>query len=105
MALGIMASSLLATLGVVRKCARVSYHNQQLSGSVHLAERLLGELRVNPPTALEEREGEEENYTWEMTIAETPVEGLAAVLVTVKWREQNREQDYELVTLVPIVVE
>ena len=104
-ALGVMSTSLLATLGVIRSCSRAAYHSRMLDGSVLLAESLIGELHTTPPTAFEEIEGKKSPYQWQMILAETPVEGLAAVHIKITWQEQQRQQDYELITLIPIFVE
>ncbi|GAG49590.1 unnamed protein product, partial [marine sediment metagenome] len=51
-------------------------------------------------TVFETKEGQEGLYRWKVQIAPTPVESLGAVHVQVKWQEQQRQQQYELFSLV-----
>ncbi len=101
-AVGLLGFSIMAIFGSLSLCSKAGHHARMLNQSVLLAERLLVQTRLNPITTFEAREGQEGPYQWQVRIAPTPVEGLAAVDVTIRWREQERPQEYVLTTLAPM---
>jgi hypothetical protein len=67
---------------------------------VLLAETLLAEVKTSQNIVFETRQGQQEPYSWKVHVAPTPIENLAAVRVEVNWLEQQRPQQYELLSLV-----
>lgn len=100
--LGILGVSLVAIFGAMQISARASHHSRMLSRSVLLAESLLAETRIRmlPKPVYETRSGNNGSYSWEVRVTRTTVEQLGAVRVQVNWQEQQREQEYELLSLV-----
>jgi len=99
-ALAILSVTIVAVFGAMRTCATAAHHTRMLTKSVLLAESLLAETRMSENTVYETREGRENLYQWKVQIAPTPVESLGAVHVQVQWQEQQRQQQYELFSLV-----
>lgn len=99
-ALVILSTTIIAVFGAMRTCARAAHHTRMLTQSVLLAESLLVETRLSENTAFKTREGQEDRYNWKVQIIPTPVESLGAIHVCVEWREQQRQQQYELFSLV-----
>ena len=99
-ALVISSITILAVFGAMRTCARAAHHTRMLTESVLLAESLLVEARLSENTVFETREGQDDLYRWKIQIAPTPVESLGAIHVQVEWQEQQRQQQYELFSLV-----
>jgi len=99
-ALVILSTTVIAVFGAMQTCARAAQHTRMLTQSVLLAESLLVETRLSENTTFETREGHEDRYDWQVQIVPTPVESLGAICVCVKWREQQRLQQYELISLV-----
>lgn len=100
MALAILGITLIAVFGAMRTCAGASHHARCVTRSVLLAETLLSDARNSETLAFETREGHEGLYRWQVRIASTPVENLGAVHVEVMWQEQQRQQKYELFSLI-----
>ena len=98
-ALTLLGITTIAVFGALRTCAQATYHARMLTGSVLLAERLLAERRLDRQQALATRDGQEGLYRWRVRVAATPVESLGAVYVLVTWPEQQRQQQYELFSL------
>jgi hypothetical protein len=101
-ALAILGTTIVAIFGAMRNCSRAAHHTRMLTKSVLLAETLLAEAKTLDVAVFETREGQQDPYTWTVQVAPTPVENLAAVRVEVKWLEQEREQQYELLSLICI---
>jgi prepilin-type N-terminal cleavage/methylation domain-containing protein len=99
-ALAILGTTIVAVFGAMQTCSMAAYHSRMLTGSVLLAEKLMVEARLSGNTAFETNEGTAEPYRWKVQVAPTPVENLGAIRVQVKWLEQQREQQYELFSLV-----
>lgn len=99
-ALVILSTTVIAVFGAMQTCARAAHHTRMLTQSVLLAESLLVETKLSENTAFETKEGHEDRYDWQVQIVPTPVESLGAIRVCVKWREQQRPQQYELFSLV-----
>jgi len=99
-ALVILSTTIIAVFGAMRTCATAAHHTRMLTQSVLLAESLLVETRLSENTAFETREGQEDRYNWKVQIVPTPVESLGAINVCVGWQEQQRQQQYELFSLV-----
>ena len=98
-AITLLGTTLTAIFYVLRTCSTVSNHTRMLTGSVLVAENLLTETRLSEKTAFETKKGQEGLYSWEMKIAPTPLDNLGALHILVKWNEQQREQQYELYSL------
>ena len=99
-AMTLLGITILAVFGALRTCAGATHHARLLTGSVLLAERLLTETCLDRNRAFETREGTEGIYQWRIRVVPTPVESLGAVHVRVKWPEQQRQQQYDLYSLV-----
>jgi type II secretory pathway pseudopilin PulG len=99
-ALAILSITMVAMFGALRMCSAAAYHARMLTNSVLLAESLLTEASLNGHTAFETTEGQNDIYRWRIQITPTPVESLGAICVQVEWHEQQRPQQYELLSLV-----
>lgn len=101
-AMALLATSVLAIFGALRTCAAAAHHARMLTQSVLLAERLLVSVRTSGTRTFETTQGRQEPFEWTIQTAPTPVDELAAVRVRVRWREQQREQEFTLRSLVPM---
>jgi prepilin-type N-terminal cleavage/methylation domain-containing protein len=99
-AVALLSTTIVAAFGAMRTCSIAAHHARMLSRSVLLAETLFAEVSLSQNPAYETREGRDDTYWWQVRIVQTPVENLAAVHVAVKWEEQQREQQYELFSLI-----
>ena len=99
-ALAILSITIVAMFGALRTCSAAAYHARMLTNSVLLAESLLTEASLHGHTAFETTEGQNDMYRWKIQIVPTPVESLGAISVQVEWSEQQRRQQYELLSLV-----
>jgi len=98
-ALVILSTTLIAVFGVLRACAGATHHARMLTEAVLLAETLLTQAALDENIALQTSNGADDKYKWQVRIIPTPIESLAAINVSVKWNEQNRLQQYNLVSL------
>jgi len=101
-ALAILGISLAAVFGSMRMCSTASHHSRMLTKSVLLAESLLTEVKLDRNPVFETRRGQKGLYRWRVQIAAAPVENVGAICVRVKWQEQQRTQQYELLSLIHI---
>jgi general secretion pathway protein I len=99
-ALAILGTTIIAVFGAMRSCSRAAHHTRMLTKSVLLAETLLAEAKTSELAVFETTQGQKDSYTWTVRIAPTPIENLGAIRVEVKWLEQQREQQYELLSLI-----
>ena len=99
-AMALVAIALTAVFFALRTCSVAAHHSRMLTDSVLLAEKLFIESQLKENAAYETREGQDGLYSWVLKISPTPVENLGSVHVLVKWKEQQRQQQYELYTLV-----
>lgn len=99
-ALAILSTTIIAVFGAMRTCATAAHHTRMLTRSVLLAETLFVEARLSENAVFETKEGREDSYQWQVRIVPTPIENLGAIHVQVRWQEQQREQQYELFSLV-----
>jgi len=99
-ALSVFGTSAVVVFGVLDVCARATHHNKMLTHAVMLAESKLTETRLREKTAFEEINGEDGLFRWVISIKRVDrIENLAAVRIQVNWIEQNRNQRYELASL------
>ena len=98
--LAILSTTVIAVFGALRTCATAAHHTRMLTRSVLLAETLLVEARLSEIAVFETKKGREDPYQWQVRIVPTPIENLGAIHVQVRWQEQQREQQYELFSLV-----
>ena len=103
-ALAILGTSMLAIFGVLRMCATANTTSQRLTESTLLAERLLSELAIEKDITYQKVKGQEGVYTWQIQTAPTGIDNLAAVCVKIQWLQQQRSQQYELLSLIQIPV-
>ena len=99
-ALAILSTTILAVFGAMRVCSTGAHHARMLTRSVLLAETLLAEAMLSERLVFETTRGQMDAYSWEVRTMATPVDNLGAIHVKVTWREQQREQQYELLSLV-----
>lgn len=99
-ALTILSTTIIAIFGAMRSCSTAAAHTRMQTKAVLLAESLLTETRINKNLSFETTQGSEDLYRWQVQIAPTAVESLGAICVQVNWQEQQRQQRYELVSLV-----
>lgn len=99
-AVALLATSVLAAVGALRTCAAAAYHARMLTQSVLLAERVLVSVRTSESRTLGTTQGQQEAFEWTVQTVATSVDDLAAVCVRVRWQEQQREQEFELRSLV-----
>ena len=99
-AVAIFAAAATAIFTAMRTSAAARHQGRMLTGSVLLAETLLAEVFVDQHRTFETRRGRQGPYTWQVHVAPTPVENLAAVKVTVAWPQQQKMRRYELFSLV-----
>lgn len=99
-AIAILSTGIIAVFGAMRICSTAAHHTRMLTKSVLLAEALLVEVRLSENAVFETKEGREGSYWWKVRIVPTPAENLGAIHVQVRWQEQQREQQYELFSLV-----
>lgn len=99
-ALVILGTTIVAVFGALRNCSRAAQHTRMLTRSVLLAESLLTDVMTSGEAVFETKEGQADSYSWKVEIAPTPVDNLGAVRVEVSWVEQQRPQQYELLSLV-----
>jgi len=99
-ALALLGITLIAIFGVMRTCAGAAHHARMLTGSVLLGETLIAEAATSKNPAFETRQASVGLYHWELRLAQTPVESLGAVHVKINWLEQQRPQQYELLTFI-----
>ena len=99
-AMALLAFTITAAMGALGRCAVASNHARRLSQAVLLAERLLNETRLTPQTNYATHQGDEDTYQWTVSLDPTPIENLGAVHVLVLWQEQQRPQQYELLSLI-----
>ena len=99
-AIALLSITMITVFYAMRSCSTAAHHARMLTKSVLLAESLLVESRLSENTVFETREGQEDSYWWKVQIAPTPIENLGAIHVQVKWQEQQRQQQYELFSLI-----
>ncbi len=99
-ALAILSITIIAMFGALRTCSMAAYHARMLTNSVLLAESLLTEVGLSENAAFQTREGQDDSYRWKVQVVPTPIESLGAICVQVEWLEQQRQQQYELLSLV-----
>jgi len=99
-ALAILSTGIIAVFGAMRMCSIAAHHTKMLTKSVLLAETLLVDTRLSQNMVFETKEGQEGPYLWKVRIVQTPVENLGAIQVQVSWQEQQRKQEYSLLSLV-----
>lgn len=106
-ALVILSTSMLAVFSVLRMCTAANNGSQRLTEAVLLAEKLLSETTLEKNITYQTTHGRENVFTWQIQIAPTEMDNLAAVCVNVQWFLQQKPQEYELFSLmhIPAVLE
>lgn len=106
-ALAILSTSMLAVFGVLRMCTTANSGSQRLTESVLLAERLLSETTLKRNITFQTTHGRDGAFTWQIQIAPTEMDNLAAVRVKIQWLQQQKPQEYELFSLmhIPALIE
>lgn len=99
-AMALLSISLMATFAVLHRCANAAHHAHCLSEAALMAERLMNEVRLGDRAQYHQLSGQESHYTWQVQVAPTPLDNLGAVCITIEWLEQNRAQQFELLSLI-----
>ncbi len=95
-AMTVFGVSMIAIFGTMRTVSRAAYHARMQTKAVLLAESLLTDARLTKDTSYTTSEGTNERFMWEVLISPTPVEDLGVIRVAISWKEQQRDQKYEL---------
>jgi general secretion pathway protein I len=101
-ALAILGTSMLAVFGVLRMCAMADTGSERLTESILLAERLYSQIAVERNISYQTVNGQEGVFTWQAQTAPTGMDNLAAVSIRIQWIQQQRPQQYELLSLIQI---
>lgn len=99
-AMTILGISMTAIFAAIATTSRAAHHARMQTEAVLLAESLLTEATLAPSRSYSTRAGAHEAFTWQVQTGQTPVEELGFVKVTVHWQEQQRDQEYELISFV-----
>jgi prepilin-type N-terminal cleavage/methylation domain-containing protein len=99
-AMALLGFSLMATFAVLNRCAGLSYHAKRMSQAMLIAERILNQIRLGDRRTFLVTEGEETPFMWQSVIRSTEFDNLGAVSVIVSWKEQNRKQEYQLLSFI-----
>ena len=97
--LAIMATALLAVFSAMRSSASAAAQAGTLTNATLLAESLLTEILTTDDLAFNTTRGKRDRLQWEIQIAPTPIENLAAVNIKISWPFANGFRHYELLTL------
>ena len=98
-AIVIISTSFLAVFSTLRICGRANVRVQRLSESILLAESLLAEFSLEDEFAYGSKEGNKGIFSWQTITKPTSLDNLAAIQVTVNWRDQHSLQEYKLMSL------
>ena len=102
-ALTVFAFGLVGVVQALRTAGHAARHVEDLQRAALLAERHLVTFMIEPTLEVGEERGQfptpDQRFGWERITRTTPHERLAEVHITVRWREQGREQAYVLRTL------
>ena len=101
-ALTLIGAALLALFTSLQACSAAARHACLLTRAVLLAETKLADLQTLERPTLTTQQDAAELFTWQVQLAPTAMENLAAVKITVSWREQQRPQRFELLSLLII---
>ncbi len=106
-ALAILSTSMLAVFGALRMCTVANSSSQRLTESVLLAEKLLAEATLNNKITYRTTSGSERGFSWQIQMAPTGMDNLAAVCVKLQWLDQQKPQEYQLYSLmhIPVLME
>jgi prepilin-type N-terminal cleavage/methylation domain-containing protein len=97
--LAIMATALLAIFTAMRSSDSAAAQARTLTKATLLAESLLTETLTTDDLAFNTTQGKRDRLQWEIQIAPTPIENLAAVNIKISWPFAGGFRHYELLTL------
>lgn len=100
--LAILSTSMLAVFGVLRVCLAANGQSMMLTKSVLLAESLLTETSLQKPVSYQTTQGNDGLFSWQVQVAPTENDNLAAVCIQINWKQQERQRQYELLSLLYI---
>ena len=101
-AMAIMSTSLLAIFGTARSCSMAADRNHKLTRAVLIAETLLNEQMLDDQISYQSRQGQIDEYHWQVKISQTDIENLAKIKVTLTFKQQSIQQEYELISFLYI---
>ena len=98
-ALSVLSTAVVAVFGTISICSTAAHHSRMLTRAVLLAENQLVDTRLLSNANFEVRQGSSGRFKWKVHIVPTEIENLAAIKVEIDWNEQQRQQHYELISL------
>lgn len=98
-ALTILSTALVAIFGSLRACTTANHHGRMLTRAVLLAESKYVDLVVAEESVYRTENGTSDVFHWQVQVAATEIEDLAAVSIIISWQEQQRPQRYQLLSL------
>ncbi len=98
-AMVILSTALTAIFMALRTCTIAARHGRMLTQAVLLAETKLTEFMLTDNPAYETQTGVSGTFGWLVRTTPTEIENLAAVEVIISWNEQQRPQQYEMLSL------
>lgn len=101
-ALTVLGTTAVAIFGAISVCSTATHHTRMLTRAVLLGETQLANAQLSGNMAFGIEKGKTNLFKWQVHIVPTKIEGLAAVKVQVTWLEQQRQQHYELLSLMRI---
>ncbi|HPS55256.1 MAG TPA: hypothetical protein PLP05_06640 [Sedimentisphaerales bacterium] len=101
-AIAIMSTSLLAIFGTAHSCLIASDMNRKLTHAVFIAETLINEQLLDEQIAYQTIQGQTDDYNWQIKILQTDIDNLAKIEITVAFKHQSAQQQYQLVSFLYI---
>jgi prepilin-type N-terminal cleavage/methylation domain-containing protein len=101
-ALAILSTSMLAVFSVLMMCTAANNGSQRLTEAVLLAEKLMSDVVLEKNITYQTTQGSGDAFTWQIQIAPTEIDNLAAICVNIRWLQQQKPQEYELLSLMHI---
>jgi len=99
-ALAIVATVLVALLGLQTRTIGMSDRQQKMTRATMLAQERMTEIELNAATGNREDEGifdkPFENYRWQVRYEPTPLAAVSQVNITVAWGEEGNNEDVTL---------
>jgi len=94
-ALTIFSVGVLGVLGAIAKSSNIASRTQRLDGAVMLANIRLEEAICVPVDKLQARQGQEDRYTYAISMENRPG-GLMMAKIIVQWLEGGNTQEYSI---------
>jgi len=96
--LAVMSIGLVAVLEAFAAASRLSLQDESITIATHLAQAKMEEVEKEPTITAGSQQGgfgeEFPDFNWTVEIADSPVQGLETVTVTVRWETTSGQEDY-----------